>query len=79
MTSRQRSLRVLTLSRQGNEYRAVVARSNDAMWVFGGRDPHRLNYVQSVWLWPDSFTSPEPSSEEVAQAVATYGKQRASD
>jgi hypothetical protein len=49
------------------------------MWVFGGDDLTRLNYVQSVWLWPDSHTASEPSPDEVGDAVASFGRQRASD
>lgn len=74
-----RNLRVLALSRHGSQYRAVVARPNDAMWVFGGEDPNRLSYLQSVWVWPDSFTATEPSTQEVAAAVASYGRQRSTD
>jgi hypothetical protein len=79
MDAGKRPLRVLALSKQGTQLRAVVARRNDAMWVFGGDDPTRLNYVQSVWLWADSFTAPEPTTEEVADAVASFGKQRTGD
>ena len=74
-----RNLRVLALSKHGGQYRAVVARPNDAMWVFGGEDPERLGYVQSVRLWPDSHISQEPSTKEVAAAVASFGRQRATD
>lgn len=75
----KRALRVLALSKQGSQVRAVVARPNNAIWVFGGKDPKKLDYVQPVWLWPDSYTSPEPTSKEVAEAVASFGRQRTGD
>ncbi len=79
MRKRERTLRVLAVSKHGRQLRALVARPNNAMWVFGGDDPAKLNYVQSLYLWPDSHTASEPTSEEVADAVASFGRQRTGD
>ena len=79
MKVKEPALRVLAVSKHGSQVRALVARPNNAMWVFGGDDPAKLNYVQSVWLWPESYTAMEPTPAEVAEAVASFGSQRRGD
>ena len=79
MNPEARRLRVLALSHKRGQYRVAVARPDNAIWVFGGNDPRRLDYLQFVGLWPESHTSSEPTPREVAEAVAAFGRQRAGD
>lgn len=73
-------LRVLAMSENDGQLRVVVtAQPDNAIWIFGGPNQQSLSYIQFVRLWPSGGTSPEPTPEEVAAAVARFGRQRATD
>lgn len=68
-------LRVLAIDEKGGQLRVVVAAQPDnAIWIFGGPSDQDLNYIQFVRLWHSADTAPEPTSEEVADAVARFRK-----
>lgn len=57
----------------------VTYRADEAIWIFGGPDEEHLGYLQLLRLWPNTGFADEPTPEEVSDAVARFGRQRADD